>query len=313
MNEKRIVPAPPRKPRLSIVVIVYKMADQAERTLYSLSNAYQQGVDAQDYEVIVVENYSDQVLGEERAAHQCAGVRYFLRHETQRTPVHAINFGAEQARADHVAIVIDGARMVTPGVVRHTLQAFTLDPEAAVSVPGYHLGRELQQVAVNSGYNEAIEAALMAGVDWPRDGYCLFDIAVFSGSFLAGFFGANYESNFIATSVRKWRQIGAMNPRYDDFGGGKANLDLYKRLLEAPDTPLYLLYGEGTFHQFHGGVTTGTPKQERDAIMAQVQKQDIEIRGQQRGAPQAQAILLGAPHPAMYRFIRQSLDKVSAP
>ena len=302
-----------RKPRLSIVVVVYKMPDQAERTLYSLSSAYQQGIDAQDYEIIVVENQSDQVLGEERATRHASNLRYFLRHETQRTPVHAINFGVEQARAEQVAIVIDGARMVTPGTVRQTLAAFRLDPEAAVSVPGYHLGRELQQVAVNSGYNEAIEAELMAAIGWPQDGYRLFEIAVFSASFRAGFFGANHESNFLATSLRKWRQIGAMDPRYDDFGGGMANLDLYKRLLEAPDTPLYLLYAEGSFHQFHGGVTTGTPKQERDAIMAQVQKQDAEIRGEQRGAPQARAILFGAPHPGLYRFIRQSLDKASAP
>lgn len=313
MSDTSAVSQASPKPRLSIVLVIYKMADQAERTLLSLSPGYQQGADAGDYEVIVVENRSDQILGEDRAKKHDENVRYFLRDETQRTPVHAVNFGVDQARGDHVAVVIDGARMVTPGVVRQTLKAFAADPEAAVSAPGYHLGRELQQVAVNSGYDEQVEAELMASIAWPEDGYRLFDIAVFSGSSRRGFFGPSYESNFIATSVDKWRRIGGMDPRYDDFGGGMANLDLYKRLVEAPDTPLYLLFAEGCFHQFHGGVTTGTRKDERDLVMDQIRKQDLAIRGDRAGEPQAQTILFGAPHGAVYRFIRQSLDHVSPP
>ena len=45
-------------PALSLVVIVYDMPMQAEKTLYSLTADYQQGVEASDYEVIVVENES---------------------------------------------------------------------------------------------------------------------------------------------------------------------------------------------------------------------------------------------------------------
>ncbi len=101
-----------RRPRLSIVVIVYKMPDQAEKTLYSLSPLYQQGVSERDYEVIVVENHSDRLLGGERATRHAGNVRYFHRQETQRTPVHAINFGAAQARGSHVAIMIDGRRII---------------------------------------------------------------------------------------------------------------------------------------------------------------------------------------------------------
>lgn len=302
-----------RKPCLSIVLIVYKMPDQAERTLHSLSTKYQHGVRECDYEVIVVENHSDHLLGAERATRHGTNVRYFLRHETQRTPVHAINFGAAQARGSHVAIMIDGARMLTPGVVQQALKAFKVDPDAAVSVPGYHLGSKLQQVAVNEGYDEQVEAELLKSIDWPSEGYRLFNIAVLSGSCQGGFFRANHESNFIATSLRKWRSIGGVDVRYDDFGGGMANLDLYKRLLESPQTPLYLLYGEGSFHQFHGGVTTGTLKEERDRVFKQIQEQDQRIRGDRRGPPNVPPILFGSAHPSIYRFIRHSLDKVSPP
>lgn len=303
-----------RKLHLSIVLIVYKMPDQAEKTLLSLSPSYQRGVKAGDYEVIVVENNSDRLLGAERATRHASNVRYFHRQETQRTPVHAINFGAAQARGSHVVIMIDGARMVSPGVVRQALEVFRMVPNAAVSAPGYHIGHKLQQVAVNEGYNEDVEAGLLQGIDWPKDGYKLFDIAVLSGSCQGGFFQPNYESNFIGMSLKKWRALGGVNPRYDDFGGGNANLDLYKRLLESPDTPYYLLYAEGSFHQFHGGVTTGTLKDERARIYKQLDDQDIAIRGAaNRKPPTVKPILFGSAHPSVYRFIRHSLDKVSPP
>ena len=47
-----------RKPAVSVVVVVYNMAREAPRTLYSLSAAYQRDISAEDYEVIVVDNGS---------------------------------------------------------------------------------------------------------------------------------------------------------------------------------------------------------------------------------------------------------------
>lgn len=309
-----MIPVFKKRPlRLSIIVIVYRMADQAERTLYSLSSLHQQGVTDSDYEIIVVENESDSIMGEARAMRTGKNIRYFLRKETQRSPVPAVNFGVSQAKGTHLAIMIDGARMVTPGVVRHALDVFKLAPDAAVSVPGYHIGEKLQQVAVNEGYNESAEAEFLKRIHWPNDGYLLFDIAVLAGSCQGGFFQANYESNFICMSMGKWRKLGGMNTRYNDFGGGNANLDLYKRLLETPNTPFYLLYGEGSFHQFHGGVTTGTKKEARDKIYKQLDDQDIAIRGDDRSPPKASPILYGALHPSAYRFMKHSLDRVYKP
>ncbi|WP_371370229.1 glycosyltransferase family 2 protein [Pseudomonas sp. QL9] len=301
-----------RAPRLSVVVIVYKMPEQADKTIHSLSPAYQQGVNERDYEVIVVENHSDRLLGAERAVRHAGNVRYFHRNETERTPVHAINFGASVARGSHLAIMIDGARMLSPGVIRHALDAFRLAPEAAVSVPGYHIGHKLQQVAVNEGYNEDAEQVLLQGIEWPSNGYRLFDIAVLSGSCQGGFFQANYESNFIGMSRRKWKALGGVNPRYNDFGGGNANLDLYKRLLEYPDTPFYLLYSEGSFHQFHGGVTTGTLREERDRVYKLLDEQDKQIRGENRTPPSVRPILLGTAHPHIFRFLDHSLSRVKS-
>ena len=41
-----------RKPKVSVVVVVYNMPREARRTLHSLSAEYQRHIDADDYEVI---------------------------------------------------------------------------------------------------------------------------------------------------------------------------------------------------------------------------------------------------------------------
>ena len=139
---------------ISFVLIVYKMPDQAEKTLYSLSTRYQRGVTESDYEVIVVENSSNAPLGEERACQYGSNVRYFYREETLPTPVPAVNFGASQARGTHITIMVDGARMLSPGVLSYTLAATRLDRMAVVAVPGYHLGKKLQQCCPSCWFME---------------------------------------------------------------------------------------------------------------------------------------------------------------
>lgn len=300
-----------RKPFLSIVVVVYRMPEQADKTLLSLSPTYQQGADPRHYEVVVVENHSDQLLGPERATRHATNVRYIHRHETQRTPVHACNHGVARTRGTHVAIMIDGARMLSPGVVRQTLEVYRKTPRAAVCTPGFHLGHTLQQTAVCHGYDERAEAQLLEEIEWPADGYRLFDVSVFSGTSGGGFFLPMWESNYFAMPVGTWRRLRGMDARYNDFGGGNCNLDLFKRLLEQPRMPLVLLYGEGSFHQFHGGVTTNTPPEKRARIYKLLKDQDIAIRGHLQPPPW-QPMLYGTPHPAAQRFLTKSIERLAA-
>src|SRR5690606_30785979 len=110
-----------RRPGLSIVVVVYRMPAQAERTLHSLSTAYQTGVTDDEYEVIVVENESEAMLGEAAAVRAGANFRYLFRADPEPSPVFAVNAGVTASRAEMIAVAIDGARMVTPGVVRNVL------------------------------------------------------------------------------------------------------------------------------------------------------------------------------------------------
>ncbi len=292
--------------KISIVVIVYKMPAQAEKTLYSLSPAYQKGVSADDYEVIVVENESDQLLGEAAIRDLPGNFRYFLRKETQPTPVFAVNFGAAQARGTHIAVVIDGARMCTPGVISYMLAATRLSPHAVVAVPGYHLGHELQQVSILNGYDEAAEAELLASVQWPADGYRLFEIACLSGSCASGFFKPIGESNCFAVPRAVYERLGGFDEGFTETGGGQVNLDFYKRAIELPETELVILPGEGCFHQLHGGVTTGTKGSHREETMASHFAQYAKLRGEAFSPPGKRAIYLGALPDSALKYIRHS-------
>ena len=301
---------PRTRPVLSIVLVVYDMPRQALNTIATLCAAYQRNVNEGDYEVIVVENRSDNTIPDAEVAAFPRNIRYLLRDETQPTPVHAVNAGADLARGDHICVMIDGARMVTPGVVSGILKSHRSAAGAVVTVPGYHIGSELQQDAVESGYDEATDRALVGSIGWQYNGYALFDIACFSESCAVGFFLPNGESNCISMPRRFWDVLKGCDPRFNIRGGGLCNLDLYKRALEMPGSQHFLLPGEGTFHQFHGGVTTGGEARcHREALINDIRAQYRSIRGKDYTRPETRPQFMGEIPPEAMRFMAISVDK----
>lgn len=299
-----------RRPRLSVVVVVHRMPDQALRTLRTLSPAYQRGVSDGDLEVVVVENESDRCLDAATVAASGPAVRYLRRAEPSASPAAAVNAGIAAAAADAVAVMVDGARMLTPGVVSATLAALRAADLPVVCVPGYHLGGQLQYEAARTGYDEAAETALLARAGWPADGYALFDVAVLSGSCARGFLVPMGESNFLAAPRRLWEDLGGVDERFTSPGGGCVNLDLYKRACEHPGTTLVVLPGEGTFHQFHGGVTTGAPDVDRNALFAAMDAEYRAIRGAAHTYPVTRPLLFGAVGPAAAPFLEHSVREL---
>lgn len=295
------------RPLLSLVVVVHSMPEQARRTLHSLSPSYQRDVGPDDYEVIVVENASERILGAEACLEAAGNVRYFLHEDASPSPASAVNFGVSCARADRVGILVDGARLVSPGVAFLALMAGRMSEGAVLSVPGYHLGAETQQEAVRTGYDEATEARLLAGIAWPDDGYRLFDIACFSGSLAGGFLCPYSESNCLCLSRRAFDAVGGLDPGFRSPGGGYVNLDLYARVCEREDVTLFVTPGEGTFHQFHRGVSTGgVSGDRRERLMEQFVSEYRALRGKEYQLPAREGLLLGGiPGPAR-RFFRLS-------
>lgn len=292
---------------VSFVLIVYDMPTQAQNTVRSLLPDYQRDARIQDYEVIIVENESANTMNRDFLNGLPPNFSYHLRKESRPTPIYAINYGVEQARGRNICVMIDGARLLTPGVVKNTILGHRLATRAVVTVPGYHLGFELQQIAVGSGYDIERERALMDSISWPDNGYRLFEISCFSGSCKHGFYLAHSESNCISMPRELWKELGGYDVRFDIRGGGLVNLDLYKRACELPGITHVFLHGEGTFHQFHGGSTTGGEDIEaRKNLIEAIKEQYQQIRGSKFTAPETNPIYLGELSHEVQRFVQIS-------
>lgn len=293
----RLFSRPMQQPRLTVVVIVYDMAREAPRTLKSLSLPYQTGIGADDYEVIVVDNGSSAPLGEGPVRACGSNFRYVYIKDAEKSPAAAINHGVDLSRGEVVGICIDGARIASPGLLAAALKGFELYSDPIVATLGWHLGPELQQKSVLKGYDQKTEDELLEKIHWPEDGYRLFDISVLAASSYKGYFAAPSESNAIFLKRRTFLELGGYDIAFDLPGGGLLNLDFFIRALERRRSPYVMLLGEGTFHQIHGGASTGgEPARDR---FPQWAEQYRRIRGKEWRHPERTALYLGnLPSPA---------------
>lgn len=287
---------------LSIIVIVYRMRRQALNTLYSLCSAYQRNTTA-NYEVIVVENRSDETLAPDDIAALPGNFHYFLRDEAGVSPVPAVNFALEQCRGPMIGLLIDGARMLTPRVLEHVLTLRRAFEHPLVVVPGYHLGAE-QHDAAGPARADA-EQEELERLGWRDDGYRLFTHACFSPGNARGYFHPLMECNALFCNRQSFIDIGGADPRFDLAGGGSINLHIYRSLGMQPRNRLVILPGEGNFHQYHGGVTTQAAV-DREATLKRFNQQLNEAWGGQYRALSREPLLHGTIGSAAQRFLQLS-------
>jgi tetratricopeptide (TPR) repeat protein len=247
------------KPSLSVVVVVYNMSREAPRTLYSLSASYQQHIKPDDYEVIVVDNGSNPELDPKVFDGLLGSFRLIRIDDASPSPVQAINRGLAEARGEVVGVMIDGARLVTPGLLHFALHGARLYETAVVATLGWYLGHDFQGWLPPRGYDRSYEDALLDSIDWPNDGYRLFEIGTMDESSVDGWFQPIAESNALFLRRELWDLLGGFDERFDSPGGGLINLDTFRRALESPEAELVILLGEATFHQLHGGTNTNAP------------------------------------------------------
>jgi len=143
-------------------------------------------------------------------------------------------------------------------------------------------------------------------VDWRGDGYRLFDISCLADSSKLGFGKQISESNFFALPATLYWQLGGYDERFITPGGGLANLDFYKRANETPGVELIHLLGEGTFHQFHGGVATNVAPEDHpgDHYRAEYKA----IRGVSYRPPIVPITYVGKMPPASRRSFAMARD-----
>lgn len=282
------------------------MARELPRTLRSLSPACQRGIAAEDYEVIVVDNGSRRPFDRDLCRASCPNASFHAIPDAGVSPVAAINHGIEQARGDLVGVMIDGARMASPGLVATALQASRVHPRAVVGTLAFHLGPDVQMRSVAQGYDQSVEDALLETVDWEGNGYGLFSISVPAGSSARGWFTLPSESNALFLAREQWRQLGGYDPAFACAGGGLANLDAWARACAMPDWQVVMLFGEATFHQVHGGIATNAPPRSR---WEEFHDEYVRIRGKPYEPPRGRPLLFGRMPPEAWPSLRATLAR----
>lgn len=297
-------------PKLAIVVIVYNMQREAPRTLYSLSVDCQQGVDSQDYEVIVVENGSSAPLSPADVTQFGGNFRYFYIDDASPSPAGAINYGAAQSDAANIGVMIDGARIASPGVVALALQALENFTRPVVSTIGFHLGPAAQPLSVTQGYNQKVEDELLASVDWRQNVYRLFEISALAYSSSKGWLGPITESNLSFLPRDLFDELEGFDERFDLPGGGLVNLDFHNRANTLAEITPITLFGEATFHQVHGGIMTNRPHTKMRRSLRAYEKQYKNIRGVRFHENEIAGMLLGFPNSQMLKTLKINCESM---
>lgn len=296
-------------PRLSIVVVAYNMARELPRTIRSLSPSMQRGIDAADYEIIIVDNGSTAAFDVAECRRWMPDLIVHRMADPTHSPVPAINAGLSLARGSLVGVFIDGARMASPGLLALALDAAKLHPRPAIGTISFHLGPDIQTKSILAGYDQSVEDELLERSGWEENPYRLFEISAFAGSSAGGWFQLPNETNSLFLTADHWRELGGYDPAFVTPGGGLANLDLWKRLVESAASQCIILLGEATFHQVHGGVATNAVVSKKQLFHDEYRA----IRGTRFSKPEGEARYFGRFPPEALPSVARSLARAPAP
>jgi glycosyltransferase involved in cell wall biosynthesis len=296
-----VSPSPVDPPTISVVVVVHDMARELPRTLRTLGPGCQRGLTADAYEVIVVDNGSARPVAPDLVASFEGRLRLERIDPAPPSPARAANHGLRLADGDLVGLIVDGARLASPGLLAGARRAACLTPRPIITAPAFHLGPVRHMQAADVGYDQAVEDRLLAEAGWEGDGYRLFEVSTPAGSWGRGLFGPAGESSSLFCPRPVWDELGGLDERFALPGGGLVNHDLYRRACALKGVELIVLLGEGTFHQYHGGAAT-TRRYSWEEMHAEYQA----VTGAPHRPPANPPLYVGRVPPALLPLLEQS-------
>jgi hypothetical protein len=297
-------------PTLSVVVVAYDMDRELPRTLRSLSPGYQQGLESSDYEVIVVDNGSPKPVDPGLAGMFGGQLRLERLDPAPASPARAANHGLGLAQGELVGLIVDGARLASPGLLAEARRAARLAPRPVITAPAFHLGPVPHMQATEAGYDQSAEDELLARSGWDDDGYRLFEFSTAAGSWGRGLFGPAGESSSLFCPRSIWAELEGLDDRFALPGGGLVNHDLYRRACALNGVELIVLLGEGTFHQYHGGAATS-----RRHSWDEMHAEYVAVTGRRHRPPTTAPLYVGRARPGLLPLIersaRQAIDRMT--
>ncbi len=283
------------RPKLSIVIVGYNMQSELNRTIISCTAPYQVGVASSDIEVVVVDNGSDVPFRLSKTTNDSSLVKV-LRFEAGGSLSHAVNQGVAASSGEAVAVMVDGAHLLSPGVVYWALKALSHASEAVVAFQRFFLGEEQQTDSSQGRFDRTAQDELLERIDWQGDGYGLFDVSVFTGDRSTTWLSELFETNFLVMLRWVFDDLGGADERFNDPAGGLLNLHLFTEATERTGSTYVLIIGEATFHQFHNGTTTNTNRVERDQKVARYKAEYQRIFERPWSASVREPLVLGHLH-----------------
>ena len=214
---------------LSVVVVADDMARELPRTLRTLRPPYQQGIDADDYEIVLVDNGSA-VPFDLAASHGIAPT--FAASGSiprRRRPRCAANTGLAEASGELVGLVVDGARIGFSRAPAHRAAREPARTSLCDHLPRVPPRRGAAHGRGRSGLRPTRRGRAAGGF---RLGGRRLPVVrgEHAGRFFGrGWFGPMGESSSLFLSRELWTELGGLDEQFDLPGGGLVNHDLYRR------------------------------------------------------------------------------------
>jgi hypothetical protein len=254
------------KQEISIVVCAFDMQRELPRTMHSLALAASLLPVGTSCKVLIIDNGSTPAVDVALMQEIYKDTLVERVNNPSQSPIGPINDMVSQLRSGLIGLWIDGARMSSPGMLHLAADAYARDRSKVIGSLSFHLGPNVQMESVKSGYSQEVEDRLLETINWKEDGYSLFDVSVLAGSSRQGWFGCISESNAVFFDHPLWEEIGGFDDRFRSPGGGVANLEFWRRAVIASHSRPWIVLGEGTFHQVHGGAATNSDQVVRDRM-----------------------------------------------